>query len=153
MFRFLHSGVIVSILNATIIDEKSVKYDECCLTNGNQTRFIILIIVFLKLFFDKDEPITLKQNQINSFLTNKFKNNPKSSKIFSYLRYNKINQVVNFLLKNDKYLKLFIKKLVSMYNITQQEAISMIRSNEEVLLNPFLGFIIYIEGLEILKKI
>ena len=51
LFRFLHSGIIVSIINGSVDKDTVVKYDECCLTNGNQTRFIILILFLLKLLF------------------------------------------------------------------------------------------------------
>ena len=50
LFRFLHSGIIVSLLGGTI-ENNSIKYDDSCLTNGNQTRFIILAVVFLNLFW------------------------------------------------------------------------------------------------------
>ncbi|GIK23052.1 MAG: hypothetical protein BroJett005_24660 [Ignavibacteriota bacterium] len=106
LFRFLHSGIIVSLLGANIVDN-SIKYDDSCLTNGNQTRFIILAIVFLSIFFDKKELSTLKQNEINSFVKKHFADNPKSARIFTHLRYNKINQVVNSLLKDRKYTNLF----------------------------------------------
>jgi len=36
MFRFLHSGIIVS-LSDTTINNNSIRYGDCCLTNGNQT--------------------------------------------------------------------------------------------------------------------
>ena len=56
MFRFLHSGIIVSLVNPIIdLEGKLVKYDDCCLTNGNQTRFIVLILVVLKLVFREKE--------------------------------------------------------------------------------------------------
>jgi len=106
LFRFLHSGIIVSLIGGST-EDNSVKYDDCCLTNGNQTRFIILTIVFLKLYFDKLELSTLKQPDINTFLKTHFKDNPKSDTIFAYLRHNKINQVVNFMLKNRKYYDSF----------------------------------------------
>ena len=82
MFRFLHSGMIASLVNPTInIDSNSVFYDDCCLTNGNQTRFIILIIVFLKLMFNNKKLSPLKQNQINSFVKSNFPDTPKTKNI------------------------------------------------------------------------
>ena len=45
MFRFLHSGIIISLTDTKISEEKrEIKYGDCCLTNGNQTRFLILIL-------------------------------------------------------------------------------------------------------------
>lgn len=105
MFRFLHSGIIVSLVNPIInSDNNSIKYDDCCLTNGNQTRFIILILAMLKLFFSDDilKPIT--QKQINTFIKNNLPDNPKTKSILPYVRYNKVNQVIKFLQKNSKYL-------------------------------------------------
>ena len=106
LFRFLHSGIIVSLLGADI-ENNSIKYDDSCLTNGNQTRFIILVIVFLSIFFDKKELSSLKQNEINSFVKKHFIDNPKSARIFTHLRHNKVNQVVTSILKDKKYQKLF----------------------------------------------
>lgn len=106
LFRFLHSGIIVSLLSS-VIENSTIKYEDSCLTNGNQTRFIILVIVFLSLFSDKKELSALKQNEINVFVKKHFIDNSKSVRIFTHLRHNKINQVVNFLLKDKKYHKLF----------------------------------------------
>lgn len=108
MFRFLHSGIIVSLVNPIIdLGGKLVKYDDCCLTNGNQTRFIVLILVVLKLIFREKELTTLKQKQINSFIKNNFPGNPKTRSIMPYIKHNRVNQITNFLLKNSKYLKSF----------------------------------------------
>jgi len=108
MFRFLHSGIIVSLVNPIIdLKRKLVKYDDCCLTNGNQTRFIILILVVLKLIFRETELTTLKQKKINSFIKNNFPDNPKIRSIMPYIKHNRVNQITNFLLKNSKYLKSF----------------------------------------------
>lgn len=76
LFRFLHSGIIVSLLGGTI-ENNSIMYDDSCLTNGNQTRFIILAVVFLSILFDKKELSTLKQNDINTFVKKHFADNPK----------------------------------------------------------------------------
>jgi hypothetical protein len=108
MFRFLHSGIIVSLVNPIIdLERKLVKYDDCCLTNGNQTRFIILILVVLKLIFREKELNTLKQKQINLFIKNNFPDNPITRSIMPYIKYDRVNQITNFLLKNSKYLKSF----------------------------------------------
>lgn len=108
MFRFLHSGFIVSLVNP-IIDkgEKTVKYDDCCLTNGNQTRFIILIILILKLFCQKKELCTLKQSDINSIIKNEFPDNTKIKNIIKYIKLSKVNQIITFLNNNGKYLDSF----------------------------------------------
>ena len=108
MFRFLHSGIIVSLVNPiTNLEKKLVKYGDCCLTNGNQTRFIILILVVLKLIFHEKELTALKQKQINLFIKNNFPDNPNTRSIMPYIKYNRVNQVTNFLLNNSKYLKSF----------------------------------------------
>lgn len=108
MFRFLHSGFIVSLVNP-IIDKgkKTVKYDDCCLTNGNQTRFIILIILILKLFCQKKELYTLKQSDINSIIKNEFPDNTKIKNIIKYIKLSKVNQIITFLNNNGKYLNSF----------------------------------------------
>jgi len=107
MFRFLHSGVIVSLVNAVVSDSNSIKYDDCCLTNGNQTRFIILIIILLKLIFCEQELSPLKQKQINDFIKTHSPESTNAKGILSYIRYSKVNQIINFLNKNSKYRKLF----------------------------------------------
>ena len=108
MFRFLHSGIIVSIVNPMDYSgRKSIKYDDCCLTNGNQTRFIILIIVVLKLIFREKELGSLKQGEINSIIKNDFPNNSKIIRLMPYIKYTKVNQAISFLLNNNKYLKSF----------------------------------------------
>jgi len=108
MFRFLHSGFIVSLVNP-IIDKgkKTVKYDDCCLTNGNQTRFIILIILILKLFCQKKELHALKQLDINLIIKNEFPDNTKIKNIIKYIKLPKINQIITFLNNNGKYLNSF----------------------------------------------
>jgi hypothetical protein len=107
MFRFLHSGIIVSLVNSNIDESKKewVMYDDCCLTNGNQTRFLILIIVVLKLIFREEEMHTLSKKEINSFFKEYFPGSARAKNILPYVKHNKVNQVVNFLLKNNKYLK------------------------------------------------
>ena len=60
MFRFLHSGIIASLVNP-VVKNDIIEYDDCCLTNGNQTRFIILIIVFMKLLFNTNSLRNIKQ--------------------------------------------------------------------------------------------
>jgi hypothetical protein len=107
MFRFLHSGVIVSLVNAVVLDSNSIKYDDCCLTNGNQTRFIILIIILLKLIFWEQQLSPLKQKQINDFIKTYFPETTNTKGILSYIRFNKVNQIINFFNKNSKYRELF----------------------------------------------
>jgi len=106
LFRFLHSGVIVSLIGNSIKDN-SIVYDECCLTNGNQTRFIILTLVFLKLYFNGSPLNNLKQSDINNFFNKHFKDIQKSISISTYLRHNKVNQVINHFKKINKDLNLF----------------------------------------------
>lgn len=107
MFRFLHSGVIVSLVNAVVLDSNSIKYDDCCLTNGNQTRFIILIIILLKLISWEQKLSPLKQKQINDFIKTYFPETTNTKGILSYIRFNKVNQIINFFNKNSKYRGLF----------------------------------------------
>lgn len=44
MFRFLHTGFVVSLTDVQNEPNFTIRYADCCLTNGNQTRFIISII-------------------------------------------------------------------------------------------------------------
>lgn len=108
MFRFLHSGFIVSLVNPVIEkSKKTIKYDDCCLTNGNQTRFIILIILILKLIYQKIGLSRLKQSEINAIIKNEFPDNTKIKNIIKYIKLSKINQVITFLNNNGKYLESF----------------------------------------------
>ena len=109
MFRFLHSGIIVSLINPTIENEKKVKYDYCCLTNGNQTRFIILIITLLKLYFEKKDLSTISPKELNLFLKTHFYDVDKIKDVILFVKANKVNQMITFLLNNKKYLDTFNK--------------------------------------------
>lgn len=104
----LHSSIIVSLVNPIIDFKKfTVQYDDSCLTNGNQTRFIILIIAILKLIYKDQELLPLSQKQINDFTKNDLPDNTKTKSILPHIRYNKVNQIINFLNKNNKYLTSF----------------------------------------------
>lgn len=107
MFRFLHSGVIVSLISPTIENEKKVKYDYCCLTNGNQTRFIILIITLLKLYFEGKELDPISQKGFNRFLKENFHEVDKIKDVIKFVKANKVIQMRKFLLNNKKYLNIF----------------------------------------------
>lgn len=110
MFRFLHSGIIVSLVNPIIDKDKiTVQYDDSCLTNGNQTRFIILILVMIKLICDNQVLSTKSQKEINDFIKNNFPDNSKTRNIMPYIRYNRVNQIINFLNRNGKYKNSFNK--------------------------------------------
>ena len=106
-FRFLHSGIIVSVINPMIIDAKSIKYDFCCLTNGNQTRFIILIIVILKILSQIKTLGMLNQRDIRNFIKDNLSGNSNLINVMPYLKINKVIQIINFLVKNGKYLDSF----------------------------------------------
>lgn len=105
-FRFLHSGMIVSLTD-TIIDKNSIKYSDCCLTNGNQTRFIILIITLLKLFLKEKNLKDIKRKEYYDFIKTNFGNNQKITSILEQIKFTKVTQVINFLKTNNKYLKYF----------------------------------------------
>lgn len=61
----------------------------------------------MKLLFHQKELSLIKQNQIKFVLEKHFSSNPKAERIFTYVRYNKVNQVSNYLLKNRKHYDLF----------------------------------------------
>jgi len=110
MFRFLHSGIIISVVNAIISEDRRViEYDHCCLTNGNQTRFIILILVVLKLLFKNKQPKSVSRNKLGSFLAKVFSGYPNAENVVPFLRESKIRQMINHLLNNRKHLKAFQK--------------------------------------------
>lgn len=130
MFRFLHSGIIVSLVNPIIdSNKKSLKYDECCLTNGNQTRFIILILAMVKLFFNNKPLKPVNQKQINTFIKSNLPDNNKTKSILKYIRYNKVNQVINFLQKNGKYFTAFKEmNLITFLNTRIRIQLNLINS-------------------------
>lgn len=108
-FRFLHSGIILCLttdLN-TEINYLSIKYDECCLTNGNQTRFVILIITLLKLFFMDKEITVIKKQEYNAFIKNTFKESEVVMDILKYVKFPKVSEVLNVIIKSNKYKKIF----------------------------------------------
>jgi len=108
MFRFLHSGIIVSLVNPIIdADKKTVQYDDSCLTNGNQTRFIILILTMIKLICDNKVLSTKSQKEINDFIKNNFPDNANTKNIMPHIRQNRVNQIINFLIRNRTYQNLF----------------------------------------------
>jgi hypothetical protein len=48
-FEKLHSGFTINIANSMISSGSTVEFTDACLTNGNQTRAIFLLIIFVKL--------------------------------------------------------------------------------------------------------
>jgi len=108
MFKFLHSGIIISLTDVEISDTKQViKYSDCCLTNGNQTRFIVLIITLLKLFSSNQNLSSINSKNYNSFVKNTFGDSPKILAILHRVSFSKISQVVAFLKDNTKYFNKF----------------------------------------------
>lgn len=108
MFRFLHSGIIVSLTDTKISEEKrEIKYGECCLTNGNQTRFLILIITLLKLFSTSQSLSSINNKKYDAFIKNVFGDNQKILSILQRITFSKIYQIVTFLKDNNKYLVKF----------------------------------------------
>jgi len=106
MFRFLHSGVIVS-LSGLRISNDVIEFDSCCLTNGNQTRFIILILALLKLYAEKNDLSQLTTKLFNQFVKDKFGDEEEVSEFLKFVKPNKANEIARFLLKNSKYLDKF----------------------------------------------
>ncbi|MBD3338366.1 MAG: hypothetical protein GF353_04625 [Candidatus Lokiarchaeota archaeon] len=108
-FRFLHSGIIISLTTDihSKIDKRSLKYEECCLTNGNQTRFIILIIVLIKLYFGENEIHQITQKQYQKFEEKYFSNSDALYSVLKFVKFSKFNQIVNHILKHVKYKKYY----------------------------------------------
>ena len=108
MFRFLHSGIIISLTDTKISEEKrEIKYGDCCLTNGNQTRFLILILTLLKLFSTKQNLSGINNKKYSDFIKNVFGDNKKILSILKRITFLKIYQIVTFLKNNNKYLTRF----------------------------------------------
>lgn len=108
MFRFLHSGMIVSLIGLKEIDKYSISYENCCLTNGNQTRFIILILSLLKLYSQSYDINSLEKNSFSKFINDTF-NETAVSNFLSFLKFGKVSEINSFLRNNGKYLELFKK--------------------------------------------
>ena len=107
MFRFLHSGIIVSLTDTMISNKHIIEYGDCCLTNGNQTRFLVLIIILLKLFSKGKSLTGITQKEFNIFLKSNFGDSQKIITLLQRVTYSKVYQAVNFLKGNNKYLKNF----------------------------------------------
>ncbi|MFH1231175.1 MAG: hypothetical protein V1709_06720 [Planctomycetota bacterium] len=101
MFRFLHSGIIVSLQNTKSVDERTIQYANCCLTNGNQTRFIILILTLLKLISKSLKDV--KQPEFDQFIKQNFKDTSSWKNVLKYLRFKRVKEIIDFLKKNGKY--------------------------------------------------
>jgi hypothetical protein len=111
MFRVLHSGVIVSLTDQ-VIDENNacVEYDVCCLTNGNQTRFIILILTLLKLFVESGKSLSeLTSKTYDDFIKRWFGGSERISSVLQYVKFSKVRQVRDFLDREKKYGEFFGK--------------------------------------------
>ena len=103
LFRFLHSGVIVCITTPQKIDNNVIKFEDCCLTNGNQTRYVILSLALIKLLKgDELKEISKKEMEENlKDITDK----PETIDIINKIK-NKINTTISYLKKDeDLYLK------------------------------------------------
>lgn len=110
LFRFLHSGIIVSLTDTDISEEKqTITYSDCCLTNGNQTRFLILIVTLLKLFSPTQKQSNIDSNKYNMFIKSTFGDSTKILAILHRVNFSKISQVVAFLKDNTKYFNIFNK--------------------------------------------
>ncbi len=109
MFRFLHSGIIVSLVNPIFKNDRIVQYDDCCLTNGNQTRFIILILSLLKFLSDGGKLRDITRPQFQTFLKNHFDNIESTKNIVKYIKFNKLDEVATFIKRTNRYLESFEK--------------------------------------------
>ena len=108
LFRFLHSGIIVSLTDTDISEEKqTITYSDCCLTNGNQTRFIVLIITLLKLFSSTQKQSNIDRTKYNMFIKSTFGDSTKILAILHRVNFSKISQVIAFLKDNTKYFNKF----------------------------------------------
>lgn len=107
MFRFLHSGIIISIVNPNTKKTNAMEYDDCCLTNGNQTRFIILLSVLLKLYSANESLDGFNIKNFKKYLKDNFSDNFEVYSIISALKNNYINQFVKFFNSNQKYKNCF----------------------------------------------
>jgi hypothetical protein len=136
MFRFLHSGIIVSLTD-TVMDEKdnSIKYSESCLTNGNQTRFVILLITLLKLFLGKNNLRDIRTKEYKDFLKADFNDEHKIMSIINRIKFLKVTQVVNTLKGNREYAQCFkdldLKKFLNSRIRVQVNRIDQIVSDLE----------------------
>lgn len=108
LFRFLHSGIIASLTDTDISEEKqTITYSDCCLTNGNQTRFLILIVTLLKLFSSTQKQSNIDIKKYNMFIKSTFGDSTKILAILHRVNFSKISQVVAFLKDNTKYFNKF----------------------------------------------
>ena len=108
LFRFLHSGIIVSLTDTDISEEKqTITYSDCCLTNGNQTRFLILIVTLLKLFSSTQKQSNIDSKKYNMFIKSTFGDSTKILAILQRVNFSKISQIVAFLKDNTKYFNKF----------------------------------------------
>ncbi len=108
MFKFLHSGIIISLTDVDISDTESlIKYGDCCLTNGNQTRFLLLIITLLKLMSSNQTLSSINSKNYNDFIRSAFVDSPRIFDILQRISFSKITQVITFLNDNTKYSKEF----------------------------------------------
>ena len=109
MFRFLHSGIILCLTSdsSTKINALSIKYEECCLTNGNQTRFIILILTVMKLFFEDKEIAPIKSIEYNSFIKETFKDSEVVKSVLKYVKFGKVSEVITCIKQSNKYKTIF----------------------------------------------
>lgn len=108
MFKFLHSGIIISLTDVNISDPKHViKYSDCCLTNGNQTRFLVLIITLLKLVSSNKVLSSINSKNYSNFVKSTFGDSPRILDILHRINFSKITQVITFLNGNKKYSKEF----------------------------------------------
>ncbi|MCZ6702106.1 MAG: hypothetical protein O6940_03595 [Ignavibacteria bacterium] len=114
LFRFLHSGLIISVTSSKFptSNGNKIQYDECCLTNGNQSRFIILITTILKLFFAEDDITEINKDlkkRYLSFIKTSFQHSPETYEFINSIDIKKINGFIRYLRENSKYLTNFNK--------------------------------------------
>lgn len=126
MFRFLHSGIIVS-LSDTTTNDSSISYGDCCLTNGNQTRFVILILTLLKFLVNGKSVKDVDNKKYSNFIKTNFSDNDKIFSFLNGIKFSKIAQIATFLRNNNKYLKDFEKMSIDdFFNIRVRIEINLL---------------------------
>lgn len=107
LFRFYHSGVIVCITLPQTKENNTITFEDCCLTNGNQTRYVILSLVLIKLLVG-DELRDLSKKDFDNNLKDII-NKADAVEIINKVK-NKVNTTIAFL-KRDEELYLKYKKI------------------------------------------
>lgn len=126
LFRFLHSGVIVCITSPQKTDN-AIIYEDCCLTNGNQTRYVLLSLILIKLIIGNELRDFNKKDFDN--ILKEINDNPEVKEIILKIK-NKINLMVTEIKKDEelftKYRNIDINDLLNSKIRIQVNVISSI---------------------------